>query len=300
MTARLDDMRVFAALAEAGSFTAAGELLELPKQTVSRRVAALEAALGTRLVHRTTRSVRLTDVGRAYAEQCAEVARLAEAANAGAAARGAVPRGLVRVSVAEGLVGHVLTPAVAGLLQRWPEVSVEVSVGDRHVDLVAEGFDMALRVGRPGDGDLVARRLGPAGICYCASPDYLARRGVPKHPQDLDGHDLIVQGPPGSQARWPFLEGGAMMARPVRGRLHADHFGLVLAAILRGVGIGIVPDVHAAPLVEQGALQTVLSESVPPIGAVWLVMPSRRLLAPAVRALVDLLVERYPVAEGVL
>ena len=171
---KLEDMRLFARVAAARSFTGAARQLGIPKQTLSRRVAGLEHALGVRLLHRTTRRLYLTEVGAAYAERCDEVIRMAEEANRSVTDAGEVPKGTLRVTAdpvfGEAFLGGVITE----FARRWPEVHVEVVLTRRRVDLVEEGFDLAFRVGRVDDPALTATRLGPARVRYCASPRYLA------------------------------------------------------------------------------------------------------------------------------
>lgn len=289
----MDDMRVFSAVAEAGSFTGAAKRLELPKQTVSRRVAELEAVLGVRLIQRTTRSLRLTDLGAAYAARCAEVVRLADEATA--AVTDAAPRvaGVLRVT-ADPLFGEAfLADLVSDYLERHPDVAVEIMLTQRKVDLVEEGFDVAFRVGREPDSALVATKLGPASVRYCASPEYLARRGVPRGLTDLDAHDCVALAPEGAPARWLFLVDGAPEWRVVSGRLRVNHLPTAKRVALSGGGIVNLPTFAVAAELEAGALETVLDELVAPFGDVSLVYAERRLLAPRVRRFVDLTVARF-------
>ncbi|MFZ5476939.1 MAG: LysR family transcriptional regulator [Myxococcota bacterium] len=278
-------MRLFVALAETGSLTAAGRALGVPKQTVSRRLAALEEALGAALTHRTTRQVRLTEAGRAYAERSAEVVRLAREADDAVAS--ATPSGTLRVTCTEALGEAFLAPVVADYLTRWPDVRVEVVLAERRVDLVAEGLDVAVRVGSLDDSSLVARRLGPARVAVCASPAYLARRGSPASPADLAGHDCIVNAAEARLARWP-LGGGVVQ---VSGRVAANHVGFMLASCRAGLGIALLPRFLVAEDLARGTLVAVMDEVE--VGSVWLVTPGRRLVAARVRAFLDLASEAW-------
>lgn len=169
MSARLDDMRVFAKLAEMGSLSAAARALGMPKQTLSRRLAALEQALGVTLATRSTRRLRLTDAGTAYAGRCAEIVRLADEANLAVTDRSQAPTGTLRLT-ADPTFGEAFLPAlVAEFVESFPAVSVEAVLTSRRVDLIEEGFDVAFRVGRMDDSSLVARKLGAARLCYAAS-----------------------------------------------------------------------------------------------------------------------------------
>lgn len=295
---RLDDMRVLVALAEAGSFTDAAERLALPKQTVSRRIQALEEDLGVRLAWRTTRTVRLTDEGRAFAARCAEVVRQADDAVDAVRRAGEHPRGTLRITTTRLLARTVLAPVIDRYLERFHEVSVDLLLTDRRVDLVEEGFDLAVRVGQLPDSTLVATRLGPATLRYVASPSYLAARGVPTTPAVLQDHACLGTPIEGGD-RWPFLSAdGRMVPVAVPLRLRADDVDLVHRAALAGRGVAMLPGVVCEDDVAAGRLMPLLADHTPDIGAVWLVTPGRRFLAPRVRAFLDL--ARAPDAPEVL
>jgi DNA-binding transcriptional LysR family regulator len=289
---RLEDMKLFARVAAAKSFTGAARQLGIPKQTLSRRVAALEHALGVRLLHRTTRRLYLTEVGAAYAERCAEVIRMAEEANRSVTDAGEVPKGTLRVT-ADPVFGEAfLGGVIAEFAQRWPEVHVEVVLTRRRVDLVEEGFDVAFRVGRVDDSALTATRLGPARVRYCASPRYLARRGVPKTPEDLATHDCILVITEGAPVRWPFQMGNRDRLVPVSGRLRFNSFALAHTAALAGLGIAIFPEFVCAEDVRRKRLVPVLEECIGEVGAVWLVRPTHRYPPARVRTFAELVGER--------
>lgn len=293
----LEDMRLFARVAEARSFTGAARLLGIPKQTLSRRIAALEGALGARLLHRTTRRLNLTEIGAAYAGRCAELVRLAEDANRTVTDARQVPQGTLRVT-ADPVFGEAF---VTGLLveyaQKWPDVHVEVVLTRRRVDLIEEGFDVAFRVGHlDASSSLTATNLGPARVRYCASPGYLKRRGAPRSPEDLSSHDCILVASEGVAARWPFRDkrkkkGEAMV--PVSGRLRLSSFGMAHAAALAGLGIAIFPEFTCAADIARRRLVPVLEDWVVEVGAIWLIHPATRYLAPRVRTFVDLARARF-------
>lgn len=291
-TIRLDDMRLFARVAEARSFTAAAAQLGIPKQTLSRRVADLERALGVRLMHRTTRRLQLTDVGAAYAARCAEITRMAEEAQRAVVDTHETPRGTLRVT-ADPLFGEAfLAELVVDYATRFPEVRVEVILTRRKVDLLEEGFDVAFRVGHVDDPTLAGSRLGPARIRYCASPAYAKRRGRPRAARDLAEHDLIVISD-GGPARWPLPGDGAPVMTPVVGRITTSSFALARRATLAGVGIGLFPEFACADGLREGTLVPVLGGAVVDVGAVWIVHAARRFLGARVRAFVDLARERF-------
>jgi DNA-binding transcriptional LysR family regulator len=289
---RLEDMRLYAKVAEARSFTAAARALGLPKQTLSRRVAALEEALGVRLLHRTTRRLHLTEVGAAYANRCAEVVRLADEANRSVTDAGESPKGTLRVTADPVFGDAFLGDVIVQFARRWPEVQVEVVLTRRRVDLIEEGFDVAFRVGRVDDAALSATQLGPARIRYCASPRYVARRGQPRSPEDLADHDCILVVTEGGPVRWPFQAGKRDLLVPVTGRLRFNSFALAHAAALAGLGIAIFPEFACADDIRRKRLVPVLEDWVGDVGGVWLVHPAHRYLTARIRAFADLVGER--------
>ncbi|HEU4532958.1 MAG TPA: LysR family transcriptional regulator [Polyangiaceae bacterium] len=272
-SAGFDDVVVFVTVVEAGGFTAAARRLGVRKSTVSRRVAQLEARLGVRLLERTTRAVRPTDLGGGYYRRCARaVARVRLADELVAQAR-AEPAGLLRVATTQAIAETVLSPVVAAFLERHPRARLEVAIAKRSVDLVGEGFDVALRVGGAGlSSSLRRRRLGAAGICYCASPRYLEARGVPDTPAGLDAHACVVLGEGDEASEWPFVGPGGVVPKPVRARLRAGSLWLAYHAVRAGIGIGRLPMPLVADDLRGGRLVAVLSVQTPrpmPIDAVY-------------------------------
>lgn len=288
----LEDMRLFAKVAEARSFTAAARLLGVPKQTLSRRVAELEQELGVQLLLRTTRRLHLTEIGAAYAARCGELVRLAEEANHAVTDTHQVPKGVLRVT-ADPVFGEAfVTELVVEYARRWPEVQVDVVLTRRHVNLLEEGFDVAFRIGKVEDPALTATRLGPARIRYCASPDYLQRRGKPTSPEQLQHHECILVVSEGAPMRWPFRGPKGDLLVPVSGRLRFNSLAMAHAAALQGLGIALFPEFACAADVQQGRLVPVLEDWGVDAGAVWLVHPTQRYLAARVRTFLELALER--------
>jgi DNA-binding transcriptional LysR family regulator len=282
-TIRLEDMRLFAGVAEAKSFTGAARVLGVPKQTLSRRIAQLEASLGVDLVHRTTRRLELTELGEAYARSCAEIVRLADEANHAARDTQDVPRGVLRVT-ADPVFGDAF---VAGLVndyaKRWPEVRMEIALTRRRVDLVQERFDVAFRVGRSDDASsLSAIELGRARVRYCASPAYVARRGAPSTPADLAKHDCLVVSD-GGPARWPMPRSFVQ----VSARLLFTSLSMAHSAALAGLGVALFPEFACADDLRRGRLVAVLGAPVD-VGSVWLLHPARRFVPARVRAFIEI------------
>jgi DNA-binding transcriptional LysR family regulator len=289
---RLEDMRLFAKVAEARSFTAAARLLGMPKQTLSRRIAELEAALDVQLLHRTTRRLHLTDVGAAYAARCAEIVRMAEEANQVVTDTKQVPRGVLRVT-ADPVFGEAfVTGLVVEYARRWPDVQLDVVLTRRRVDLVEEGFDIAFRVGKVDEPGLTGTRLGPARVRYCASPGYLARQGTPRRPEDLRAHQCILVVSDGTQVRWPFRDPKGEALLPVSGRLRVNSFEMAREAALSGLGIAIFPEFACVEDLRRKRLVAVLDSFAAEVGSVWLLHPAQRYLAARVRTFVELAVQR--------
>lgn len=292
-TINLEDMRLFAAVAETKSFTAAAQRLAVPKQTLSRRVADLERALGVQLMHRTTRQLRLTPVGAAYAERCAEIARIAVEANRAVSDAQEKPSGTLRIT-ADPVFGEAfLGELVIEYARRWPEVRVEVVLTRRRVDLVEEGFDIAFRIGDVDHPTLAGVRLGPARVRYCASPAYVAKRGKPKTPADLEQHDCIVVSSDGTSSRWPFAGKKGLSMVTISGRLTLTSFEIARTAAIAGLGVAIFPEFACARDVREKRLVPLLEDHCAEVGGVWLVHAARRFLPARARAFVDLTRERF-------
>lgn len=285
----LNEMATFERVVRDGSFTAAAESLGLAKSTVSTRIARLEARLGVRLLSRTTRQVRPTEDGRAYFERCQRVVTAAREADELVTHARAVPHGLLRVS-APRLFGYVfLAPVLDDFLARFRDVRVDLVLVERLVDMVEEGFDLAIRVGRLDDSSLIARRLGLGRMKYVASPAYLEARGQPERPQDLADHDLLVVTRTG-RASWPFATPQGMHARPVEGRVVINSTRMALELAVNGQGVAFLPEFLAADALMSGALDPVLAEFDPPPMPIHAVYPSSRHVSAKVRAFLDVLV----------
>lgn len=281
-----NEMEAFVAVVEGGTFSAAARVLGLPVSTVSRQVSRLEERLGVRLLNRTTRRVTPTAPGQSFFERCRRI--VADSLDAEEEVRQlhGAPRGLLRISAPpSGLRATLVEELVTAFMVRYPEIEVELLAESRYVDLVAEGFDLALRGGILRDSTLTARRLLRMRTGLVASPDYLERRGRPRRVADLARHDLLVQRAPGRQARWPLSPRGSM---PVRGRLMTNDMAVSRAAALAGLGIGYIPLVLVDVELESGALELVLPNAVGrDTDGLHLVYPQGRLLAAKVRAFVD-------------
>jgi len=274
-TIDLNRVAVFHRVVEAGSFTAAAADLGLRKSSVSRSVAALEADLGIRLLQRTTRKLSLTDAGRAYHDRARDALAGLEAAREAASALGTEPRGLVRITAPVDLAG-ALAGATAPFLRAHPAVHVEALLTSRLVDMVREGFDLAVRAGVLVDSSLLARRLGATDFGLFASPAYLDAAGRPRRLADLAGHECVLYRAGGRTATWRLSGPRGEERVTVRGRFDTDEYGAVRAMVASGFGIALAPIFMFAPHVDRGELERVLPRLALQGAAMHVVWPSRR------------------------
>ncbi len=291
---RLSNMEAFVRVAEAKSFSEAARRLRSSKSLVSRQVAALEAELGARLFHRTTRSLSLTEEGRGYHAQVSRILKDIEEANISVAHAQAAPRGRLRVSAPMSFGILHLGPAIRDFLARFPEVELDLSLNDRYVDLVDEGFDTAIRIGRLSDSSLVARRLAPLRMVLCASPEYLKAHAAPRDPDDLKRHQCLCYSTNSLTPEWQFVtREGRPWPVAINGRLHANNGDALRCAALQGLGIVYLPSFIVGPDIQAAALVSLLPEYVPTDGGIYAIYPPARHLSPKVRAFVDFLAERF-------
>ncbi|MGK9165215.1 LysR family transcriptional regulator [Inquilinus limosus] len=287
-------MIVFAQVVDSRSFSAAAARLGLSKSAVSKQIAKLEDRLGARLLNRTTRTLSPTDAGQDFYERCLRVAREVEEAERAITHLSAEPRGVLRLNAPASFGREYVAPLVPEMLARWPELRVEAIFEDRFVDVVAEGFDLVIRITRLQDSSLVARRLAPCRRLVCAAPAYLERHGVPRVPADLTRHDCVLYSYATDQNEWEFVgPDGRVETVRVDGRLRANSAEVTLAALLAGAGVALSPDFIVGPDIAAGRLVPLLTDYENPFGAIYAVWPHNRNLAPKVRAVVDFLVERF-------
>lgn len=287
---QLEDMQIFVTTVDAGSFTTASEKLGLSKQFVSRRVMALEARLGVRLLNRTTRRLHVTDVGREYYARAARILEDVSDAELSVSSRGASPKGTLRVTAPMSFGTMHLGAVLPAFLLRYPAVTVELDLNDRTVDLLREGYDMAIRIGRLQDSTLVARSLAPTQMVTCCSPAYLQGRGAPATPQDLGEHDCLLYGH-SRGVEWIFHEHGKPLPVPVSGRLLANNGEIVRDAAIAGLGIAWQPSFIVGEALRDGRLVTILDDYAAPPMAVHAVYPQHRQASLVIRAFVDFLGE---------
>jgi DNA-binding transcriptional LysR family regulator len=291
---RLDTLRSFRRVVELGGFSAAARDLGLSNAAISKHVAQLEGRLGARLLQRTTRRLSVTEAGQAYYERTARLLDdLAEADDAVSLMQ-AAPRGTLRVNAPMSFGIQYLAPVLPDFLARYPEVSIDLAMSDRVVDLLEEGFDVALRIrsGLP-DSRLIAQKLAPVRRLVCAAPSYLARRGRPEQPADLARHDCLIYSLTDAPEVWDFEGPQGLVAVAVRGRLKANNGQALRDAALSGIGIIRLPSFSVAPELKVGRLVEILGEWRVPAHEFYAVYPTNRHLAPKLRAFVDFLAESF-------
>ncbi|PLZ00353.1 LysR family transcriptional regulator [Burkholderia sp. WAC0059] len=297
----LQNMRVFAQVVEAGSFTGAAQRLNTTTAYASRAISDLEAHLRTRLLNRTTRRIALTEAGERYLQRCEQILAYVEEAEAEAGDAHARPSGRLKVHAMASFGQHYVVPAIGRYQQRYPEVQVELTLAQRVPDLLDEGYDVALVLAAAlPDSGFVSQRLGAAYSIACASPAYLARRGVPKRPADLAGHVCLQMVSPVSPAsQWQFLgPGGTETIELGAATFQVNVAEAQAVAVREGMGIGLLPLYSAMQWLRSGELVWVLPEYKSQEMNVFAVYPSRQYLDAKIRTWVELLREQMPATLG--
>jgi LysR family transcriptional regulator, regulator for bpeEF and oprC len=296
----LDQLRIYVKVIEIGSFTAAAERLDTPRSHVSRVIAQLEAELGVVLVERTTRSRSITEAGREVYERAVGILGAVDDTLRATQRLQDEPQGLLRLTCSVEFGQVLLGSWIEDYLARFPKVAVEAEYTSRDLDLVHEGFDLAIRSGPLPDSRLVARPLGSFDYGLFASPGYLQARGHPREPADLEAHSLVFFTGGAVKAGWTLHHTARETPAAVKAtaRLRVNAGTGVRSALLQGLGIGQLSWAMAAEAVAQGRLEQVLAPWAPTPVAVHAVYPSSRYLTPKVRAFIDLALERFPRAKG--
>ena len=285
-----EDMRIFTQVMESGSFTAAAEQLGLSKQFISRRLIQLEERLGVRLLNRSTRRLDVTPLGQAYYESALRLIADLEQAEQSIAGQNTQPRGTIRITAPLSFATEHLGPLLPVFLQRYPEVSVEVDLSDRAVDLLGEGYDLALRIGVLEDSTLIARHIANIERVFCCSPEYLERRGAPAEPEALKHHDCLPYGH-SRQVQWRFERNGKPLAVSLCGRMRANNGELLRDAAIGGLGITYLPLFIVGAALEDGRLVRILNGFRTLSLALSAVYPQHRQGSRPVQALIGFLKE---------
>ena len=295
---RFEAYRVFSQVVELGSFSKAAEHLGLSATAASRHVADLETHLQSRLLNRTTRRISLTETGRSFYERCVQLLADLDEAEQEASRAAVVPRGTIKLTAAVNFGVRHLAPAIAEFLAAHREVRFDVSLSDRIVDLVEEGFDLGIRIGGAGSEHIVARKLGETRLVPCASPAYLAAHGAPQSPDDLERHNCFTYEYVTPKNLWRFRDpAGGERAVRVRGSLHSNNGDLLAEAAARGAGIVFEPAFIVGPDVRAGRLVPLLQDYVPAPVPIYAVYPSRKHLSAKIRLFIGFLVARFADAQ---
>jgi DNA-binding transcriptional LysR family regulator len=291
---RFEEMHTFVGVVEAGSITGAAERLGIAKSAVSRRLADLEERLSAQLFRRTTRRLNLTDTGQGYYERCLRILADVEEAELAVSQQHGDLQGRLRVAVPLSFGLNHLGPAIDAFLRSHPEIEFDLDLNDRQVDLLAEGFDLAVRIAELADSTLIARRLAPVRHVVCASPAYLAGRGTPRTPGELAGHDCLIYANAPHPGLWAYTDsGGRQGSVQVRARLRANNGDCLRQAAEDGHGIVLEPSFIVYRSIEARKLRPILTEFQWPTIYVHAVYPRTRHLSRRVRAFVDFLAERF-------
>jgi len=286
----LEGIRMFIGVVEQGSYSAAAKQLKVSKSHVSRQISELENRLGAQLLNRTTRKVAMTENGAAYFEQCKSAINHILEAEKALMEQQQTPLGTLRLTVAAGFGERYIVPAATDFMKRYPQLHVSINFTNRNVDLVTEGYDLAIRAGTLQSSTLIARRIASRRLHICASPDYFAKYGKPNAIVELKKHNCLV----GSLSTWRFrIEHGDHADIRVEGNWHSNNGYALLHAALNGIGIAQLPEFYVQEELKRGRLETAMAQFQPRDTGVWAVYPSNRHLTPKVKMFVDFLAERF-------
>lgn len=277
----------FVAVAETGNFTRAAKRLGISTAQVSRQISALETRLSTRLFYRTTRRVSATEAGEIYYQHCRQVLEALEEAERSITNMQLVPRGRLKLTAPVTYGEKSIAPLLNDFVMRYPELEVEVNLTNQTLDLVAEGYDLAVRLGKLEDSTLMARRLASRTLYVCASPAYLSARGTPHSLSELAHHNCLL----GNLDYWRFQEAGQPRNVRVSGNIRCDSGRALLDAVLKGIGIVQLPGYYVKRALDSGALVPLLTHYQEDDDGIWAVYPHNRHLSPKVRMLLDFFVE---------
>jgi DNA-binding transcriptional LysR family regulator len=292
---KLTSMIVFTKVAKAGSFAAAAKELNLSRAMATKHVMQLENSLGIRLLNRTTRNLSLTEVGVVYLERCLQVLDDIEETELAVTRLQTEPRGTLKVTSAPFFGAYHLAPAIAAYNELYPDVSVELVLQAGYVDLIEEGFDLAIQLDSLADSSLIARKLGNSQRVVCGAPSYFAKHGIPQTPNDLKRHNCLVNSSLAPRDQWTFTEPetGKTSLIKVDGSLQANVADAIRMATISGLGLALLPTYMVGQDLRKGRLQAVLSDYIPSSTVIHAVYPHRKHLSAKVRTFVDFLHERF-------
>ncbi len=290
---RFGAIPVFVAVVENGGFTAAARTLGISKSAVSKRINQLEAHLGVRLLHRTTRKLSLTEAGERYFAHATQALAAANQAEDAVAELQGEPQGQLRISSPMSFGRLHVAPMIPKLLKRYPKLKIDLVMDDRRVDLVAEGFDTAIRAGNLPDSTLIARKLEPVHQVLCASPDYIDRYDRPGTPAELSGHNCVLYSYSSDADKWTLIGEGGPVTVTVSGSYKVNNSEALLEALREGVGIGRLPTFVAGPDLKTGRLVKLFESYRIPEFTLYAVFPEREYLPAKLRVFLDFAIEYF-------
>jgi LysR family transcriptional regulator for bpeEF and oprC len=290
---RLDVMRLFVRIAETGSFSRAARAAGVGQPTASKQIAALEARLGAQLLQRTSRGLSLTDEGQAYYEACLRLIGEFEGAEQAVGRGRASPSGLVRVALSAGFGRMYVVPRLPEFFARYPDLAVDIEISERHVNLIEDGLDVAIRIGFLADSALMARRIGSMGVVTTASRDYLAKFGEPGIPADLERHSAVIFMSRGAPRAWEFKGPSGAIAIQPKGRVRTNDAEHIRAAVMAGLGVAHNASWLFAPDIASGALVALMKDYAPNPYPIHAVHPGGRIIPAKVKVFVDFLAEVF-------
>jgi DNA-binding transcriptional LysR family regulator len=292
---KLTSMVVFTKVAKAGSFASAAKELGLSRAMATKHVMQLENSLGIRLLNRTTRNLSLTEVGVVYLERCLQIIDDIEETELAVTRLQTEPRGLLKVNSAPFFGAYHLAPAIAAYHQVYPDVNVELVLQAGYIDLIEEGFDLAIHLDDLHDSSLIARKLGSSQRVVCASPTYFKRHGIPKTPEDLKKHNCLINSslPPRDQWQFSTPDTGKTTLIRVAGAMTANVADAIRMATMSGLGVALLPTYMVGQDLRKGRLQAVLTDYIPAPMEIHAVYPHRKHLSAKVRTFVDFLYDRF-------
>ena len=287
----LPDIQAFLTVVESGSFTRAAQQLNASTAAISRRVSALEGALGIRLLNRTTRQLRLTDAGKQYADDMQHVMMALEEAEQKAQTSSQEIRGNLRLEAQLSFGIERIEPVLPGFLKRHPKLNIDLQLEDRRTDLLSEGIDLAIRIGKLEDSTLIATRIGEISKAYCASPDYLREHGEPRHPDELRTHRLLRYNLITAGDEWG-LDGDSSQGASLAWQLSANNGEALREAAIQGLGIAMLPTFIVMDALRDGRLKEIMCKYTQGLTGIYAVRPSRQFTPAKIKLLIQYLREK--------
>jgi DNA-binding transcriptional LysR family regulator len=286
---KLEAMQTFARVAQAGSFTAVADQLQVDRSAITRQISALEKHLAVKLITRSTRSLTLTPAGSAYLEKCRLIINLVDAAESSLTEESTLVRGRVRLALPLSFGRERLMPALLEFMRLQPNLELLLTMSDQRSNLIEEGLDLAIRVTSDLQSSDIVRKLGQCRLLTVASPAYLAQHGTPAHPEELRHHECLLYTSSNTSAQWTYPIDGQVKNVAVRGRLAANNGLALLAANASGMGISVQPDFLAEPFLARKEVVEILADFMPPPLGIYAVLPSNRYIPQRVALLIDFL-----------